>query len=135
MPSFRSPSLHLPYLEFPQLISNDSFSLPGLFWCLCLFDLTHRWEGEAQPACLVMSELCAAKELPLPPRAEPHPSSFISIRSQMQPQITSSVRLLDIPTAVLPTAQGRTLQHPLRDLPMDSRISGLKIRVFFLSPG
>lgn len=118
---FRSPSLRLPSLEFPQLFSNDSFSLPGLFWCLFLFDLTHRWEGEAQPAYLVMSELCAAKELPLPPRAEPHLTSFISIRSQMQPQITSSVPLLDIPTAILPTAQGRTAQHPPRDLQTDSR--------------
>lgn len=86
-----------------------------------LIHLTHRWQGEAQPACLVKFELCAAKELPLPPRAEPHPSSFRSIRSQIQSQITSSVPVLDIPTAVLPTARGRTVQDPLRGFQTDSR--------------
>lgn len=68
-----------------------------------------------------MSELCAAKGLPLPPGEEPHQSSFRFIRSQMQPQITCSVPVLDISTAVLSTGADSTgpserLPNGLEDL-------------------
>lgn len=82
-----------------------------------LIHLTHRWEGEAQPACLVMSELCAAKELPLPPGEEPHPSSFRFIRSQMQPQITCSVPRPGCPHSCSSCCTGADSTGPSEGLP------------------